>query len=124
MSSVERVRNLYGDGEKSFRFQRTPSDAMFQGRAVQKLHGNESLPVLLADVVNRADVGVIQCRCGLGFALKAGERLRVACNVLWQEFEGDEAVQPGVLGFVDHAHPATAKFLDDAVVRDDPVDHE
>ena len=53
----------------------------FSVSAVQKLHGDERLPVLLADVVNRADVGVVQCGRGLGFALKAGERLRVSGNL-------------------------------------------
>ncbi len=34
-------------------------DAMLQRHAIEKFHGNERLPVLLADVVNRADVVVI-----------------------------------------------------------------
>jgi hypothetical protein len=38
---------------------------------VQKLHGNERLSVLLADVINGADIGVIQRGRGLRFASKA-----------------------------------------------------
>jgi hypothetical protein len=34
-----------------------------------------------------------------------------------QELQRDEAMQPGVLGLVDHTHPATAQLCDDAVVR-------
>jgi hypothetical protein len=34
---------------------------VLQGLAIQKLHGDERLPVLLANIVNRADVLVIQC---------------------------------------------------------------
>jgi hypothetical protein len=37
-----------------------------------------------------------------------------------QELESDETVQARVLGLVHHTHTASAKFLDDAVVRDDP----
>ena len=33
------------------------------------------------------------------------------------------AMQPHVLGFVDHTHPAAAQLLDDAVVRDGLTDH-
>ena len=44
---------------------------------IQKLHGDERLPVLLANVVNRADVGVIQCGCGFGFTAKSFQGLTV-----------------------------------------------
>ena len=91
---------------------------MFQRHAVQKLHGDESVTVRLADVVNRADIWVIKCGCGLGFALKAGECLWVTGNFLGQELKGDEAMQPSVLSFVDNTHAAAAQLLDDAVVRD------
>src|SRR5271156_1207905 len=33
-------------------------------------------------------------------------------------------MEPSILGVVDHAHAAAAQLLDDAVVRDDLVDHE
>jgi hypothetical protein len=54
----------------------------------------------------------------LRFALKTSESLRVAGNFLRQEFQGDEATEAGVFGLVDHTHPATADFFDDAVVGD------
>ena len=54
---------------------------------------------------------------------KTGERLRVAGNLFGQEFEGDEAMQARVFRFVDHAHPAAAELLDDAIMRDGPPDH-
>ena len=69
---VQRVGNLDGKGQNQLGFHRSPSDAVFQRQPVQKLHGDEGLSVLLADVVDRADVGVIQCRGRLGFALEAG----------------------------------------------------
>ena len=81
------------------------------------------LPILLADVVDGADVGVVQRRRSLGFTLKTGERLGVSGNFFGQEFEGDKAMQPSVLSFVNHAHPAAAELLDDAVVGDGLADH-
>ena len=80
-------------------------------------------PSLLADVVDGADVGMVQCGSGLGFALEARERLRVAGNVFRQELQGDEAVEPSVLGLVDHTHAAAAELLDDAVVAQVLVDN-
>jgi hypothetical protein len=50
--------------------------------------------------------------------LEPGERLRVSRYFIGQELQGHEAMQPSVLGFVHHTHPATAEFLDNAVVRD------
>ena len=96
---------------------------MLQRHPVQKLHGDERLAVLLANVVDGADVGVIQRGCGLGFALETGEGLRVTGNFLGQKLEGNKTVQPGVLGLVDHAHTAAAQLLDNAVVRNGLPDH-
>jgi hypothetical protein len=50
---------------------------VLQRPTIQKLHRNEVLTVLLADVVNGADVVVIQCGCGFGFAAKSFQGLTV-----------------------------------------------
>jgi hypothetical protein len=96
---------------------------VLQRHPVQKLHGDEGLSVLVVDLINRADVGMVQCRRGLSFPLKAGQGLRIFGNLVRQELQGDEAVQLYVLGLVDHTHPAAAKFVDDAIVRNSLADH-
>src|ERR1019366_4108996 len=96
---------------------------MLQRHAVEKFHSEEHLPVLLANVVDRANIGMIQCRGSLRFALETGERLWIAGKLFRQEPEGDEALKPGVLGLVHHAHATAAELTDDAVVRDSGVDH-
>src|SRR5271154_7028337 len=96
---------------------------MLQRQSIQKLHGDECLAVLVVDFVDGADVGVIQRRGRLGFALKTGERLRVFGYVVGQELKGYEPAELYVFGFVDHTHPAAAEFLDDAIVRDGLADH-
>jgi hypothetical protein len=45
-------------------------------RAHQKFHGDECLTVLLSDVVDRADIGVIQQGRRLCLASEPGDRLR------------------------------------------------
>ena len=57
--------------------QRPPRDAVLQRHAIQKLHGDERLAVLLADFVDGADVGMVQGRSGSSFALEAVQGLRV-----------------------------------------------
>ena len=79
--------------------------------------------MLVINFVDGADVGMIQRRGGLGFALEARQRLRVFGNFVGQELEGDKAAKLDVFGLVDHTHAAAAEFLNDAVVRDGLADH-
>ena len=79
--------------------------------------------MLVVNFVDGTDVRMIQCRCSLGFALKAVESLRVFGYVVGQELEGNKAAELEVFSFVNHTHPATAKLLDNAVMRDGLADH-
>ena len=120
---IERVCDLYGQRQNRLGIHRSPRDAMLQRHAIQKLHGNEGLAMLVVNFVNGADVRMIQRGSSFGFALKAGECLRVVGYIVRQELEGDKADQLHILGFVDHAHPTTTELFDDAVVRDGSADH-
>src|ERR1700678_237478 len=122
-SRIEGVCNFDGQRQDGLDLHRPPGDAVFQRQAIQKLHGDERLAILLANIVDRADVRVVQGGRSLGLALKAGKRLRISGNFLRQKFEGDETMQPGVFGSVNHAHAATAELFYDAVVRDGLTDH-
>ena len=55
---------------------RPASNSVLQCCTVQILHDYEGLPVHLVNLVDGANVGVVERRGGFGFALKAGERLR------------------------------------------------
>ncbi len=48
--------------------------------------------------------------------LKAGHSLRIACEYVWQELQGDLAVQGKILGKVDITHTALAYLLQDPIV--------
>jgi hypothetical protein len=64
---------------------------VLQGHPVEELDGDEGVAVLLADVVNGADVGMIQRRGSLRLSPKTGERLGIVGHVIGQELERDEA---------------------------------
>ena len=66
---------------------------------------------------------MIQCRGRFGFPLEAAEGLWVFGYVVGQEFERNKPAELHILSFVNHTHPATAEFLDDAIVRDALADH-
>jgi len=119
---VEAVGDFGGQREQLFGFDGLTGDAMLQGEAVEKFHGDEGLAVLFADVVDSADVVVIERGSGLRFTLKPSEGLRVARDVLRQKFQRDEAAQARVFGFVNDAHASAAEFFDDAIVRNGLAD--
>jgi hypothetical protein len=90
---------------------------MFQRVAIEKFHGNECARIMLADVVNGADVGMIQRGSGLRFALESRQCLRVFGNFIGQKFQGDKTLEACVFRFVDHTHSAAPQFFQDAIVR-------
>ena len=71
----------------------------------------KALAIVLADVVNRADVGMVQGGSGLGFAAEALKGLRIVGDVFRKEFQRDKTAEAGVFGLIDHAHPATAELF-------------
>ena len=120
---VQRVGDLDGERADCSISIGLAADAMLQRQAFQKLHGDEGLAVLFADVVDRADVGMIQRGRGLRFALKARQRLRIRATSSGRNFSATKRCRRDVLGLVDHTHAAAAQLLDDAVVRDGLADH-
>src|SRR5580700_5671004 len=98
-------------------------NAVFEGLAVQKLHGDERLAFMLANFVNGANVGMIKCGCCLCFALETFKRGAVMGHQLGQKLQSYETVEPAVLGLVDDTHASAADFFDDAIVGNGLTDH-
>jgi hypothetical protein len=73
MGGVERIGNLDAELEDFVRLERLTGDMVLKGFAHEKLHGDEWLTFGLVNIVNCANVGVIQRRGGLGFALESRE---------------------------------------------------
>ena len=99
-------------------------DQALQRSALQQLHGDEMPPVFLPNLVNGAEIRVIQRRCGTRLSLKALQRLRILLQVFGQELESDVAAQVEVLGFVHDAHSASTELLQDAIMGDGFADHD
>ena len=71
--------------------------------------------VLTADVVERADVRVVERGDRAGFALEPLAELRVAGEVRRQDLDRDGAIETRVARLVDLAHPARAERRHDFV---------
>ena len=119
---VEAIGNFDGDVEELGNFDGPALDAVLKSLPFEKFHGDEGAAFEFANIVNGADVGVIEGGSGAGFAMEALDGLGIIGNVVGEEFEGDVAAEAGVLGFVDHAHPAAAEFFLDGVMRDGTAD--
>ena len=78
---------------------------------------------MLVDVVDRADVGVVERGGGLRLAPEALERDRVVEVLRGQELQRDQPVEARVLRLVHDSHAAAAELLEDAVVGDRLADH-
>src|SRR6266851_878637 len=76
MSRVERVGNLDSQIEHLFQRKGLACDAVFQGLAFQKLHGDEGRAVLLVNLVDGANVGVVQGRSSLRLALETSQSMK------------------------------------------------
>ena len=119
---VERVGDFDGEREEVFDIHGAAVDAVLERLAVEKFHGDEGLAVLFADVVNGADVGMVERGGRLRFALETGEGLGIAGDILRQKFQRDETLEARVFGLVDDTHASAAEFFDDAVMRDGLAD--
>jgi hypothetical protein len=88
---------------------RSLAQAGFEAFAFEILHHQKLDCALAADVVQRADVGMVQAGDGASFALKAlGE---VTCA----DLDGDGAIQAGVPRAKNLAHPACTQRSDDLI---------
>ena len=77
--------------------------------ALDVLHDEVAHAVLLADVVERADVGVVQAGDRLPLAHEPALEVVVGRHVLGKDLDGDGAVEAGVARPVYLTHPAHAK---------------
>jgi hypothetical protein len=81
------------------------------------------MAIMLADLVNSADVGMIQGRSSARFAAEAFESLGIVGRIVGKKLERDEAAELSVFGLINHTHSAAAKHFGDAVVGNGLADH-
>jgi hypothetical protein len=91
--------------------------------AFEQFHDYEELTVVLANVVNGADVGMVQGAGGAGLAAEAFHGLGIASQVFGEEFQGYVATELGIFGLVDYAHSSAAELMEDAIMRDGLAEH-
>ena len=108
--------DLAGDVDGLVDRQRPALQRLRQILAFDQFHDQEGAVVRGFEAEDRGDVGMVQRGQHLGFALEAGHAVAVGGEFGRQDLQGDIAVQLGVMGAVDFAHPALADYFGDPVV--------
>ena len=114
---VERLRDLGDDRRRHVRFQ--PSPDVQQPRevgALDEAHRHVEQPVLLAGVVDRHDVRVLDRRRGAELALEAAAELLVLGELGRDHLQRHLAIERDVARAIDDSHPAAARDVLDHVV--------
>ncbi|SRR6266403_3790595 len=101
---------------------RTSRDRVHKDRCAG-LHDDEELALVLIDIVDRADMGMVQGRCSTGFPSKTIDSLVVPGKLFREEFQRHRATQPGVLGLIDDTHSSATQLLKDSKVQNGLSDH-
>jgi hypothetical protein len=78
---------------------------------------------VLVNIVDGADVRMVQRGSGARLALEALHRLPVLRVFLRQEFQRHVAAELGVLGFVHHTHATAAELFEHAIMRNSLSQH-
>ncbi len=120
---IERVGELAANVQDLLKRQGMPMDAAAKRFALEQLHRDEVPALVHADVVDRADVRVIERRRDSCFPQEPLDVLRRHAVALGQELQRDVPAKPRVLGLIDDAHPAGTELADDAIVLDLLADH-
>ena len=107
----ESLGDVYRDFEHAIDRKRAFLKQLFQRFAIQELHRDEGTATFFGDLVDGANVGMVQrgsCAC---FTPKALENRAIVGEAIRQELKRDEAPKKRVLCFVDHAHATAADLL-------------
>ena len=117
----EALRDLTRDLEELPDRQRPVRQHRVEVLPFEELHRDEVPALGLADVVDRADVGVVENRRGARLALEPHDAVGPVERLVDDELQRDVPAEPDVLGFIDDAHAALAEHSQNAVVGDDFV---
>ncbi len=89
MCGVECVRNLDTQLQNLFSLQWLSRDLVFEGFPFEVLHGDEGPSFIFPNVVNRADIRVIECRGSASLPLKALKCLPILGHFVRKELQRD-----------------------------------
>ena len=115
MRLIERVGNFYRVLHYLLDRQRAFQQPLRERLALEIFHHQKINSILVARVVERADVGMIQAGDGFCFAVEALAQIRAVGEMSGQNFYRDDSVEADIAGFVDLAHSARTDSGEDFI---------
>ena len=97
-------------------FHRLALDQVFQRLAREALHHDEQPSIVLPNLMDRANIRMIQRRSGPRLSPEALQRLRILRSFLGQKLQGNKTPQRSVFRFIDNSHPTAAQQFHNPVV--------
>src|SRR5262249_13668080 len=98
--------------------ERSGGEPVGEALALDELHGEVAPAVVLADLVDRHDMRVVETGDGLGLVAEASEVVVAGPGPCAEHLQRDEAVEGALAGLVDDAHAAAAEDAVDLVVAE------
>ncbi len=108
---------------QDFLFGNSSNNFFPDGRTGHVLHHQKIDAVLAVEIVNGADVGVIEPGKGESFLAELAARGIVGESVPGEDFQGDVAFEALIAGAINDAHSALANFLQDTVMTELLANH-
>ena len=115
---VERLRDLGAENERALGIERTGPQERLHVAALDVAHRDEQMPALLADVVDRDDVRVLERGGVLRLAQEALAEGVVLGQLGREQLQRNVPLQARVVRTVDDAHAAAADELLDAKAQE------
>ena len=115
MCDLQCIRHFHADFQHFIQRQRTFSQPLRDRLPFEQLHHQVVDSILRADVVEVANVGMIQGGDSPGLTLQPLPQLRGRGKMGGKNFDGHLAVQASVVRAIHFAHAACSKRCDDFV---------
>ena len=115
MRRIERTGNRGGVPDRAIDRKRATLQDGGERLALQVLHDEVAGALLFADVVQRADVRVVETGDDARFTLEAFPRVRCLSERRREDLDSDGAIQPRVTRLIHLAHAACTERRDDLV---------
>jgi hypothetical protein len=96
--------------------QRSAFQFLSQCFPLDKSHHDEGHSIRFPDIMNRTDVGMIELGNGLSLAQQTFFQFIANTTGRGQKLQCYDAVEAGVAGFIDNAHPPFTEFLEDLIM--------
>jgi len=95
---------------------REPNDPLAQSLPFEHLHCDIGAALEFSDLIDGADVGMIERGSGARLALEALGSLAVVCEHIRQEFQGHTPAKTQVFGLADFTHSAAAETAQNSIM--------